>query len=96
MLCFHLQEMVYYGTVGDGDDVQDILVSEGGVVGRWNPDIMSGKTQEVRICVRVQLQMFHVSRGRWSGAETLTSCLAKHKRWVCVWVYVHACVRVFL
>jgi hypothetical protein len=43
----HAQEMVFYGSVSDGDDVQDTLVTEAGAVGRWNPDIMSGKSPQV-------------------------------------------------
>jgi len=39
--------MVFYGSVSDGDDVQDTLVTEAGAVGRWNPDIMSGKSPQV-------------------------------------------------
>mmetsp|Transcript_15299 Transcript_15299/g.41363 ORF Transcript_15299/g.41363 Transcript_15299/m.41363 type:complete len:1550 (+) Transcript_15299:445-5094(+) len=42
-----LQEMVFYGSISEDDDVQDMLVSEAGAVGRWNPDIMSGKTSKV-------------------------------------------------
>eukprot|EP00967_Tisochrysis_lutea_P073314 scaffold98131_cov19-Tisochrysis_lutea.AAC.1 len=32
-------EMVFYGSISEDDDVQDMLVSEAGAVGRWNPDI---------------------------------------------------------
>lgn len=42
-----MQEMVYFGSVSDNDDVQDVLVNGAGAVGRWNPDIMSGKAQKV-------------------------------------------------
>ncbi|KAF5843740.1 hypothetical protein DUNSADRAFT_8256 [Dunaliella salina] len=42
-----LQEMVFYGSISEDDDVQDMLVSEAGAVGRWSPDIMSGKVSKV-------------------------------------------------
>lgn len=49
-----MQELAFYGGISDDDDVQDVLISEAGAVGRWNPDIMSGKAPQV--CINMGLR----------------------------------------